>query len=172
MVDEGKPPLSSRSLSPNNPVGIRGLSTRGRDEPTQNLLEDQTIFGSSRRPVPAPRGFKGWPPSSPRRSTPSVVRPLLGSPHSKSYRQIWYTLYEWYATWRSSKWLKSCWYKILHATNTFNKQVVLKTGNLDNLMGFFCNLGRNINSSLWATDNPVSGMLSIGKSESSRKRDN
>jgi hypothetical protein len=34
--------------------------------------------------VPTPRGSEGWPPSSPQRSTPSVARPLLGSPRSKS----------------------------------------------------------------------------------------
>jgi hypothetical protein len=59
-------------------VGIRGRSTRGRDEPIHNLLEDQNILGS-------PRGSEGRPPSSPQRSTPSVARPqaLLGTPHSK-----------------------------------------------------------------------------------------
>jgi hypothetical protein len=43
--------------------------------------------------------------------------------------------------------------------NTFNKQVVLKTENLDNLMWFFCNQHRNINRGLWAAENLTSGML-------------
>jgi hypothetical protein len=35
----------------------------------------------------------------------------------------------------------------------------LKTGNLDNLMGYFCNQRRKINRGLWAAENPVSGIL-------------
>jgi hypothetical protein len=66
-------------------VGTRGRSTRGRDGPIHNLLEDHNIHGSSIRPVPTPRGSEGRSPSFPRRSKPSVARPLLGSPHSKSH---------------------------------------------------------------------------------------
>jgi hypothetical protein len=79
-------------------------------------------------------------------------------------RAVWYVLYEGYTTWRSSKCL------ILHIKitlmliwnsphNTFNKQVVLKTENLDNLMWFFCNQPRNINIGLWVAENLTSGML-------------
>jgi hypothetical protein len=56
-----------------------------RDRPIHNLLDDQNILGSSRRPVPTPRGSKGWPPPSLCHSKQSVARPLLGSPHSKSH---------------------------------------------------------------------------------------
>jgi hypothetical protein len=83
-TDEEKPQLSSRSPSPDYTVGTRGRSTPWRDGPIHNLLEDHNILGSLRRPFPTPKGFEVRPPSSPRRSTPSVVRPLLqGSPHSK-----------------------------------------------------------------------------------------
>jgi hypothetical protein len=84
-TDEEKPQLSSRSPSPDYTVGTRGRSTRGRDGPIHNLLEDHNIHGSSRRPVATSRGSEDQPPSSPRRSKPSVARPLLGSPHSKSH---------------------------------------------------------------------------------------
>jgi hypothetical protein len=46
-----------------------------------------------------------------------------------------------------------------------------KKGNLDSLMGFFCNQRRNINRGLWAAENPTSGMQSIARSVS-HKRDN
>jgi hypothetical protein len=78
-------PVKQDCLSPDYTVGIHGQSTWGRDEPIHNLLEDQNILGSSRRPIPTPRGSEGRPPSSPRRSTPSVARPPQGSPHSKSH---------------------------------------------------------------------------------------
>jgi hypothetical protein len=84
-TDKEEPQLSSRSPSPDYTDGTRGRSTRGRDGPIHNLLEDHIIHGSSRRPVPTPRGSEGRPPSSPQRSKPSVARPLLGSPHSKSH---------------------------------------------------------------------------------------
>jgi hypothetical protein len=80
-----KPQLSSRSPSPDYTVGTRGRSTRGRDGPIHNLLEDHNIHGSSIRQVPTPRGSEDRSPSLPRRSKPSVARPLLGSPHSKSH---------------------------------------------------------------------------------------
>jgi hypothetical protein len=51
--------------------------------------------------------------------------------------------------------LKSRWYKILHTTNTLSRQVVIKTWNLDNLIGFFCNHLRNIIKGLWASENPA-----------------
>lgn len=57
-TDEEKPQLSSRSPSPDYTVGIRGWSTRGRDEPIHNLPEDQNILGSSRRPIPTPGDSK------------------------------------------------------------------------------------------------------------------
>jgi hypothetical protein len=50
-TDEEKPQLSSRSPS-HYTMGIRRQSTQGRDEPIHNLLEDQNILGSSRRPAP------------------------------------------------------------------------------------------------------------------------
>ena len=37
-----------------------------------------------KKTVPVSRGSEGRPPPSPRRSTPSVARPLQGSPHNKS----------------------------------------------------------------------------------------
>ena len=37
-----------------------------------------------KKTVPVSRGSEGRPPPSPRRSTPSVARPLPGSPHYKS----------------------------------------------------------------------------------------
>jgi hypothetical protein len=76
-TDEEKHQLSSRSPSPDYIVGIHGPSTQWRDEPIHNLLEDQNILGSSRIPVPTSRRSEGRPPSSPRRSRPSVARPLV-----------------------------------------------------------------------------------------------
>jgi hypothetical protein len=61
------------------------LKKKKNTKKKENLLEDHNIHGSSRRPVPTLRGSEGRPPSSPRRSKPSVARPLLGNPHSKSH---------------------------------------------------------------------------------------